>query len=84
MWVSGICILHRRKSKQGASDKESPKLRDNLERTMDTAIFDKIFPAYDPVIIDLVISRIIAKVSLYYSYTPDPETSGYHAFPYSW
>ena len=66
------------------ADKESRKLRDNLEWTLESAIFLKIVNTFGPVTIDLFASRINAKVECYYSYTPDPEAYGIDAFSHSW
>ena len=63
--VSASCI---NKSKSVVADKESRKLRNNLELSLQTPIFDKIRSVYGPVITDLFASRIDAKVGSFYSY----------------
>ena len=72
------------KSKNVVADKESRKLRNNLEWFLQTQIFDKIRSVYGPVIIDLFASRINAKVGRFYSYTLDPEACGHDTFSFSW
>ena len=79
--VSASCI---NKSKNVVADKESRKLRNNLEWFLQTPIFDKIRSVYGPVIIDLFASRINAKVGRFYSSTLDPEACGHDAFSFSW
>ena len=54
-------------SKNVVADKESRKLRNNLEWSLQTPIFDKIRLFYGPVTIDLLASRINAKVGRFYS-----------------
>ena len=66
------------------ADEESRKLRNNLEWSLQTPIFDKIRSVYGPVTIDLFTSRINARVWRFYSYIPDPETCGHDNFLFSW
>ena len=61
----GVCIWHKYESKQSASNKDQPKLREKLEWAMEAVIINKIFHVYGPPIIDLFISQIDAKVSLF-------------------
>ena len=61
----GVCIRHKYKSKQGASNKDPPKLREKLEWAMETVIINKTFHVYGPPKIDLFITRIDAQVSLF-------------------
>ena len=65
------------------ADKESRKLRNNLEWFLQTLTLDKIRLVYGPVTIDLFASQINVKVGYFYSYTPDPEACG-HDFSFSW
>ena len=73
-------------SKNVVADKESrsKKLRNNLEWSLQTSIFDKIRLVYGPVTIDIFASQINAKVGRFYSYTPDPEACGHDTFTFSW
>ena len=71
-------------SKNVVADKESRKLRNNLEWSLQTPIFDKIRLVCGPVTIYLFASRINAKVGRFYSYTPDPEACGHDVFTFSW
>ena len=73
-------------SKNVVADKEyrSRKLRNNLEWSLQTPIFDKIRLVYGPVTIDTFASQINAKVGRFYSYTRDPEACGHDAFTFSW
>ena len=66
------------------ADEESRKLRNNLEWSLQTPIFDKIRSVYGPVTTDLFTSRINARVWRFYSYIPDPETCGHDNFLFSW
>ena len=66
------------------ADEESRKLRNNLEWSLQTPIFDKIRLVYGPVTIDLFASRINAKVGRFYSYNPHAEACGHDTFTFSW
>ena len=66
------------------ADKESRKLRYNLEWSLQTPIFHKLRLVYGSATIDLFSSRINEKVGRFYSYTPDPEACGHDAFSFSW
>ena len=79
--VSASCI---KTNKNTVADKESRKLRNNLEWSLQTPIFDKIRLVYGPVTINLFATRINARVRHFYSYTPDPEACGHDAISFSW
>ena len=59
------------------ADKESRKLKYNLEWSLQTPIFNKLRLVYGSTTIDLFSSRINEKVGRFYSYTPDPEACGH-------
>ena len=63
----GVSASYINTTKNVVADKESRKLRNNLEWSLQTPIFDKIRLFYDPVTIDLLASRINAKVGRFYS-----------------
>lgn len=64
-------------------DSESWKLKDNLEWTLEIAIFANIISVYSPAIIDLLASRIDWRVGRYNYYRPDPEASGHDNLSFS-
>ena len=63
----GVSASYINTTKSVMADKESKKLRSNLEWSLQTPIFDKIRLVYGPVTIDLFASRINAKVGRFYS-----------------
>ena len=71
------------KKNNKVADNESRKLRNNLEWSLETPIFDKIRSIYGPVTIYLFSSQISARVGRY-SYTPDLKACGQNAFYFSW
>ena len=80
----GISTSYINKNKNKVADKESSKLRNYLEWSLQAPIIDKIRLVYVPVTIDLFPSRINAGVGHFYSYTPGPEACGHDVFSYSW
>ena len=80
----GVSASYINTTKNVVADKESRKLRNNLEWSLQTPIFDKIRSVYGPVTTDLFTSRINARVWRFYSYIPDPETCGHDNFLFSW
>ena len=80
----GVSASYIYTSKNVVADKKSKKLRNNIEWSLQTPIFDKIRLVYGSVTIDLFASRINAKVGRFYSYSPDPEACGHDAFSFSW
>ena len=80
----GVSASYINTTKNKVADKESRKLRNNLEWSLQTPIFDKIRMVYGAVTIDLFASQINAKVGHFYSYAPDPEGCGHDAFSFSW
>ena len=80
----GVSASYINTTKNVVADKESRKLRNNLEWSLQTPIFDKIRLVYGPVTIDLFASRINAKVKRFYSHNPDPEACDHDSFPFSW
>ena len=71
-------------SRNKVADKESRKLRDNLEWSLKEKFFEKIVGNFGPVTIDLFASRVNCKVNRYYSYNVEPEAIGIDAFSYRW
>ena len=69
-------------NKNVVTDKESRKLRNNLEWSLQIQIFDKIELVDGPVTIDLFASRINARDRRFYSYTPKAEACGHDAFSF--
>ena len=65
----GVSASYINTTKNVVADKESRKLRNNLEWSLQTPIFDKIRLVYGRVTIVLFASRINAKVGHFYSYT---------------
>ena len=59
--------LYISSSRNKVADKESRKLRDNLEWSLEGKFFRKIVGKFGPVTIDLLASRVNCKVHLYYS-----------------
>ena len=80
----GVSVSYINTSKNVVVFKESGTLRNNLEWSLQTPIFEKIRLVYGPVIIDLFASRINAKFGRFYSDNPDPEAWGHDPFPFSW
>ena len=58
-------------SRNKVADKESSKLRDNLEWLLKEKLFGKIVGNLGPVTSDLFASRVNCKVNQYYSYNLD-------------
>ena len=71
-------------SRNKVADKESRKLRDNLEWSLKEKLFEKIVGNFGPVTIDLFASRVNCKVNRYYSYNLEPEAIGIDASFYCW
>ena len=80
----GVSASYINTTKNVVADKESRKLRNNLEWSLQTPIFDKIRLVYGPVTIDLFASRINAKVGRFYSYNPHAEACGHDTFTFLW
>ena len=80
----GVSASHIDTNKNKVTDKESRKLRNSLEGSLQTPIFDKIRLFYGPVTIDLFVSQINARVRRFYSYTPEPEICAHNTFSISW
>ena len=78
----GVSVSYINTSKNVVVFKESRMLRNNLEWSLQTPIFEKIRLVYGPVIIDLFASRINAKFGRFYSDNPDPEAWGHDPFPF--
>ena len=57
---------------------------DNVERSLDLAIFHRICEYFGRPEIDLFASRMNNKLSNYFSWRPDPFASGINAFAHSW
>ena len=66
IWVYASYISS---SRNKVADKESRKLRDNLEWSVKEKLFDRIVPNFGPVITDLFASRVNCKVNRYYSHS---------------
>ena len=66
------------------ADKESRKLRDNLEWSLTEKLFEKIVGIHGPVTTDLFASRVNCKGNRYCSYNFEPEAIGIDAFSYRW
>ena len=81
LWVHASSISS---SRNKVADKESRKLRDNLEWSLKKEFFEKIVENFDPVTIDLFASRVNCKVNRCYSYNLEPETTGIDAFSHCW
>ena len=81
IWVHASYISS---SRNKVADKESRKLRDNLEWSLNEKFFEKIVGNFDPVTIDLFASRVNCKKNWYYSYNLEPEAIGIDAFSYCW
>ena len=64
--------------------KESRKIKNNLELSLETPIFDKIRLIYGPVTTDLFALQINARVGRFCSYTPDPEACCHDNFSFLW
>ena len=69
----GVSVSYINTSKNVVVFKESRTLRNSLEWSLQTPIFEKIRLVYGPVIIDLFASRINAKFGRFYSDNPDAE-----------
>ena len=81
IWVH---VLYISSSRNKVADKESRKLRDNLEWSLKEKLFEKIVGNFGPETIDLFASRVNCKVNRYYSYNLEPEAIGTDAFAYCW
>ena len=84
IWVYASYISS---SRNKVADKESRKLRDNLEWSVKEKLFDRIVPNFGPVITDLFASRVNCKVNRYYSHSFEfnhrkKKTIGIDAFSY--
>ena len=79
IWVHASYISS---SRNKVADKESRKLRDNLEWLLKEKFFEKIVVNFGPVTIDLFASRVNFKVNWYYSYNLEPEAIGIGASSY--
>ena len=62
--------------KNKVADKESRKIRDNLEWTLKDKHFENINREFGEFTIDLFATRINSKCRRYYSYSPEPEAAG--------
>ena len=69
--------------KNKIADKESRKIRDNLEWTLKDKHFENINREFGEFTIDLFATRINSKCRRYYSYSPEPEAAGTDAFLYN-
>ena len=81
MWVHALYISSSRNKVAG---KESRKLRDDLEWSLNKIFFEKIVGNFGPVTIDLFASHVSCKVNRYYSYNLEPEAIEIDAFSYCW
>ena len=61
----GVSVSYINTNKNVVADKESRKLRNNLEWSLQTPVFDKIRLVYGPVTTDLFTSRINARVGVF-------------------
>ena len=62
--------------KNKVADKESRKIRDNLEWTLKEKHFENLNREFGEFTIDLFATRINSKCRRYYSYSPEPEAAG--------
>ena len=62
--------------KNKVADKESQKIRDNLEWTLKDKHFENLNREFWEFTIDLFATRIHSKCRRYYSYSPEPEATG--------
>ena len=70
--------------KNKAADKESRKIRDNLEWSLKDKHFENLNREFGEFIIDLFATRINSKYRRYYSCSPEPEAAGTDAFLCNW
>ena len=80
-WIFTSYILSKRNK---TADKESRKLRDNLEWALHQWAFDKIVQKFGFPDVDLFVSRANFKIKPYVSYYPDPEATSVNAFASKW
>ena len=69
--------------KNKVADKESRKIRDNLEWSLKDKHFENLNREFGEFTIDLFATRINSKCRRYYSYSPEPEAAGTDAFLYN-
>ena len=70
--------------KNKVADKESRKIRDNLEKSLKDKHFENLNREFGEFTIDLFATRINSKCRRYYSYSPEPEAAGTDAFLCNW
>ena len=70
--------------KNKIADKESRKIRDNLEWSLKDKHFENLNREFGEFTIDLFATRINSKCRRYYSYSPEPEAAGTDAFLCNW
>ena len=80
-WIFASYILSKRNK---TADKESRKLRHNLEWALHQWVFDKIVQKFGFPDVDLFVSRANFKIKPYVSYYPDPEATSVNAFASKW
>ena len=79
IWVHASYISS---SRYKVADKESRKLRHNLEWSLKEKFFEKTVENFGPVTTDLFASRVNCEVNRYYSYSLEPESIWADAFSY--
>ena len=79
IWVHALYISSNRNK---VADKESRKVRDNLEWSLKEKLFEKIVQNFGPVTIDLFAYHVNCKVNRYYYYNLESEAIGIDAFSY--
>ena len=70
--------------KNKVADKESRKIRDNLEWSLKDKHFENLNIEFGKFTIDLFATRINSKCRRYYSYSPEPEVADTDAFLCNW
>ena len=70
--------------KNKVADKESRKIRDNLEWSLKAKYFENQSREFGEFTIDLFATRVNSKCRGYYSYNPEPEAAGSDVFLCNW
>ena len=70
--------------KNKVADKESRKIRDNLECSLKDKHFENLNREFGEFTTDLFTTRINSKCRRYYSYSPESEAAGTDAFLCNW
>ena len=81
LWIFASYIPSKRNK---TANKESQKLRHNLEWALHQWVFDQIVQKFGLPDVDLLASRANFKIKSYISYYPDPEASSVNAFESKW